>query len=253
MSARSQKRWVLADKVAIEVGEAGRDETMKLLSSETLSPRRFLLYANTVHIIVLFVVVNVVLAVLFLVKDQLSASGPTTTTTEGALFDDTGAPIDNGRRTNYQKTWFDYSAYQEVADQVYVGSVLDDFTSLAKLGFVYQPWVQFSERPYDGKLLHVDTDAYGLPLRRTVNPSGQKAALLRVLVLGGSTTFGYHVSDEHTWPSYLSAVLNERATQLGLAHRIEVMNYGRIFYYSTQEVFLLTQLLKGGQRPSVRI
>src|SRR5262245_5292641 len=131
---------------------------MKLLSSETLSPRRFLLYANTIHIIVLFVVVNVALAVLFLVKAQLSASGPkTTTTNKGALFDDTGAPIDNGRRTYYQKTWFDYSAYQAVADQVYVGSVLDDFTSLAKLGFFYQPWVQFSERPYDGKLLHVDT------------------------------------------------------------------------------------------------
>jgi hypothetical protein len=162
------------------------------------------------------VVINVALAVLFLVKDQLSASGAADKTT----------PVSNG-------------------------SVLDDFTSLGKLGFVYQPWVQFSEPPYDGKLLHVDTDAHGLPLRRTVNSTGEKAAMLRILVLGGSTTFGYKVSDEHTWPSHLSAVLNERATQLGLVLRIEVTNYGRAYYYSTQEVFLLAQLLKSGQRPNL--
>src|SRR5262245_4669285 len=230
------------------LSRAGR---MKSLSSD-ISPRRFLLYTNTLHTIVLFVVINVALAVLFLVKDQLSVfRAADKTATNGALFDATGAPIDNGRRTGDQKKWFDYSAYESIADQVYVGGVLDDFTRLQNLGLVYQPWVQFSETPYDGKLLHVDTDADGLPLRRTVNSSGEKAALLRILVLGGSTTFGYNVSDEHTWPSHLSAVLNERATQLGLALRIEVTNYGRGYYYSTQEVFLLTQLLKGGQRPNL--
>src|SRR5262249_19000447 len=119
---------------------------MKFISSD-ISPRKFLLYANTIHVIVLFVVTNVALAVLFLVKDQLSASraaDKTTTISNGALFDAIGAPIDNGRRTDYQKQWFDYSVYEPVADQVYVGSVLDDFTSLAELGFVYQPWIQFS-------------------------------------------------------------------------------------------------------------
>jgi hypothetical protein len=212
----------------------------------TESRTRFLVYANTIHIIVLFVVINVALAVLFLVKDRLSASDAADKTT-------TISASDAADKTTTTR-WFDYSVYEAIADQVYVGTVLDDFTRLGELGFVYQPWVQFSEPPYDGKLLHVDTDAHGLPRRRTVNPSGErseKTALLRILVLGGSTTFGYNVSDEHTWPSHLSAVLNERAIQLGLALRIEVTNYGRGYYYSTQEVFLLAQLLKGGQRPNL--
>jgi hypothetical protein len=187
------------------------------------------LYAITINTIVLsivlFLVINVALVVLFFVKGQFSAGfyGHT----EGVLFEPTGAPIENGKRTHYQKTWFDYSAYEGIADQAYAGTVLDDFTGMEKLGFIYQPWVQFSEAPYEGKLVHVDIDAHELPLRRTENRSPEKATLRRILVLGGSTTFGYNVSDEHTWPSHLSAVLNERAARLGLELRIEVANYGR--------------------------
>src|SRR5262245_35282669 len=196
----------------------------------------------------LMLVANLALAVLFLAKDKF-ASLPSN---QKALFDEAGAPINWG--TAYQRDWFDYTAYEGIVDQAYAGAVLDDFNRLAKLGFAYQPWVQFSEPPYKGKLVNVDVDSLGFSIRKTQNEGqNEKWPGLRIFTFGGSNTFGYNVSDEHTWPSHLSGVLNKRAKELGLNIRIEVTNYGRGFYFSTQEVLLLVQLLRRGQRPNLVI
>jgi hypothetical protein len=61
------------------------------------------------------------------------------------------------------------------------------------------------------------------------------------------------VSDEHAWASYLSRILNERAAAAGYPFRIEVVNYGRGFFYPTQETVLLEDLLRSGHRPSLVI
>src|SRR5262249_39700393 len=198
--------------------------------------------------IMLILAANLTLAVLFLAVDRI----PSLPSNQKALFDQAGAPINWG--TAYQRDWFDYTAYEGIVDQAYAGAVLDDFNHLAKLGFVYQPWVQFSEPPYKGKLVNVDVDSLGFPIRRTRNEGqNEKWPGLRIFTFGGSTTFGYNVSDEHTWPSYLSDVLNKRAKELGFNVRIEVTNYGRGFYYTTQEILLLVQLLRRGQRPNLVI
>ena len=209
--------------------------------------------------IVLFFAVNLIVSIFFLAKDKISASSNQGTTrnaviSQGGLFDDAGAPVDNGRRTSYQTAWFDYTAYEGIVDETYAGTVLDDFTNLSARGFAYEPWVQFSEPLYQGKLVHVDVDAQGLPKRRTVNvgPSA-KSSVIRIFTFGGSTTFGYNVSDEHTWSSYLSSLLNQRAEMLGQDVRVEVTNYGRGYYYTTQEVLLLMSLLRRGQRPHLVI
>ena len=198
--------------------------------------------------IMLFLAANLVLAVLFLTKDKF-ASLPLN---QKALFDQAGAPINVGEA--YQRDWFDYTAYDGIVDQTYAGAVLDDFYRLGKLGFAYQPWVQFSEPPYKGKLVNVDVDSLGFSIRKTRDEEQkEKPRALRIFTFGGSTTFGYNVSDEHTWPSYLSDELNKRAKELGLTIRIKVTNYGRGFYYTTQEVLLLEQLLRRGQRPNLVI
>jgi hypothetical protein len=67
-------------------------------------------------------------------------------------------------------------------------------------------------------------------------------------VFGGSTTFGYNVSDEHTWPSYLSHVLNETS-----GVDVQVTNYGRGYFNPSQEAILLQDLLKSGHRPSLAL
>ena len=85
-----------------------------------------------------------------------------------------------------------------------------------------------------------------------MNPeNGQGLPVVQILTLGGSTTFGYNVSDEHTWPSYLSEILNRRAREEKLNIQVEVLNYGRGFYYPSQETVLLIDLLKNGYRPSL--
>jgi len=149
--------------------------------------------------------------------------------------------------------WFDYTAYERIVDVSYVGNVLDDFFNLSKLGFIYQPWVQFSEPPYHGKLVNVDIDSKGFPIRRTLSPQNSQSATMLIFALGGSSTFGYNVSDEQTWPSYLAEILNERVSTASVPIQVKVMNYGRGFYDTSQETVLLIDLLKSGLRPNLVI
>jgi hypothetical protein len=130
--------------------------------------------------------------------------------------------------------------------------VLDDFYALGQKGFIYQPWVQFSEAPFAGKHLSIDIDDRGIPLRRTANPPTEGAKpVIDIFVLGGSTTFCYDVADEHTWPSYLSSVLNDKAKSEGLDLQVNVSNYGRGYYDTSQEMGLIVDLLKNGARPTL--
>jgi lysophospholipase L1-like esterase len=46
---------------------------------------------------------------------------------------------------------------------------------------------------------------------------------IRIVALGGSTTFGVHVQEEHSWPSVLGRLLND---QSGGSPRYEVLNFG---------------------------
>ena len=210
-----------------------------------------LIFAN---IVFLFILLNIVLGIVFFIKDELKQKIDIGSSISRRSFDQSGAPL-NEHRTAYQKQWFDYTAYEDIVNEQYADTVLDDFTNLSVQGFSYQPWVQFSEPLYNGKLVHVDADPIGLPIRRTIsNATQQKTLRLRIFTFGGSTTFGYNVSDEHSWPSYLSAVLNKRAQQLNIHDiSVEVTNYGRGYYYTTQEIILLMQILKHENRPDLVI
>jgi len=115
---------------------------------------------------------------------------------------------------------------------------------------VYQPWVEFAEPEFHGSLVTVQNDERNFLNRRTINPPNlEHWPIVKIFALGGSTTFGYNVSDEHTWPTYLSTILNEQARAKSLKLHIEVVNYGRGYYYPSQETSLLLDLLKAGHRP----
>ena len=187
----------------------------------------------------------------FLYSDSLRDSQKTVALKPGQLFNSDGSPVDNGKRTSYELYWFDFAAYENI-NASYAGEVLTDFYEFRKLGYIYQPWVEFSEPPFTGQRVNVDLDSRGFPVRRTVNPPNDRnLPVVEIFALGGSSTFGYHVSDEHTWPSHLSKILNEKAQAEGLSIHVEVVNYGRAFYNPSQETVLLVDLLKSGHRPSL--
>jgi hypothetical protein len=201
--------------------------------------------------IVVFIAVNVLGAVIVGVISVVAHQRDEAPS--GTLFKPDGAPVNNHRRSPGQLRHFDYGACNEL-EPSYVGDVLDDFFDLRNKGLPYQAWVQFAEPPFRGKRVSVQADELGVPFRGTNSPSAQPSArVVRIYVFGGSTTFGYQVSDEHTWPSHLSTILNERSRREGLDIRIDVRNYGRGFYYPSQEVALLVDLLRSGHRPDLVI
>ncbi len=102
-------------------------------------------------------------------------------------------------------------------------------------GFKYEAYTQFSERAYEGKFVNVSKDGYRS--NGTFNVWQPDEDKLNIFIFGGSTTFGYGVADNETIPSRLQSYLSK------LNNRIVVYNFGRGFYYSTQEKILLELLI----------
>ncbi|WP_428562372.1 MAG: SGNH/GDSL hydrolase family protein [Solidesulfovibrio sp. DCME] len=69
-------------------------------------------------------------------------------------------------------------------------------------------------------------NSLGLRGREIETP--KDAATLRIVCLGGSTTYGVEVEDHLTWPAILETILNN----IGLGHHFEVLNAGLPGYLS---------------------
>jgi uncharacterized protein YndB with AHSA1/START domain len=116
--------------------------------------------------------------------------------------------------------------------------------------WLFEPYVQFRERPREGRHVNISTDGFrlnGRTARNTVDP----ARPLTVFLFGGSTTFGYGVRDQDTIAAHLEALLSERHPED--AHRIAVYNFGRGYYSSGQELLLLKSLVHRGIVPKVAV
>jgi len=186
----------------------------------------------TANFLALFVLVNLALGALFWAANRESSQTRRQSTDASVdhggrrFFDEDGSPVDNGRRGPYQLKYFDFRAYGS-ADPEVVSAILDDFH------------------------VNVVNDSFGLPVRRTANPAPQGRTRLLIFTFGGSTTFGYNVADEETWPSHLAKTLDRRAPQVGLPVDVQVVNYGKAYYYPSQEVVLLAHLLLRGAKPDL--
>jgi hypothetical protein len=222
-------------------------------------PGTYLLIATLVtNTLIALLLINAVLAGIYHLRDR-----PVTTVVQKApkpivrsdtpFFYEDGSPVDNGKRSTYQTSWFDFNAYENI-DPNYAAEVLDGFWGLGEMGLAYEPWVGFAEPPFASKLVNVDTDPHGFPVRRTINPPNDHGLpTVLIFVMGGSPTFAYNVSDEHTWASQLSKILNKNAEAGELGIHVEVVNYGKGYYYPSQETTLLVDLLKNGPRPTLVI
>ncbi len=108
--------------------------------------------------------------------------------------------------------------------------------------YVYEPFTQFSEGRLRGR--YVNVDAAGFRWSAGQCPWPPPPSSDSVFVFGGSTTFGYGLPDSETIPSHLQQLLRARSGGASC-----VYNFGRGWYYSSQELVLFERLLVAGFVP----
>lgn len=104
-------------------------------------------------------------------------------------------------------------------------------------------FTHYMESPHRGPYVNVDEAGFRWNAGRPPWPPDENA--LNVFVIGASTTFGYGVRDHETIPAYLQDELSRR---LG-GSPVHVYNFGQADFYSSQEQVLFLNLLRAGHRP----
>jgi lysophospholipase L1-like esterase len=180
---------------------------------------RFLAIA-TFNTTVLIGLLNLVLAGLFLIRDY-------------------SPPVDR-RVSWYREKFADLNAYARISPAD-ANKYLDEQDAMVSIGFQYEPWVQFRNPDFYGTFLRTDHRGF----RRTKEPRSHGGKPIKIYVFGGSTTFGYGVPDDHTIPSYIQTILEQKYPNKSIL----VKNYGQGFYYSSQELLLFISQIKIGDIP----
>ena len=103
----------------------------------------------------------------------------------------------------------------------------------------YAPLVGMTEQATKSRFVNVDE--YGI--RSNGRPRGSIAEIQNgVWFLGGSSAFGYGVTDGETIPAQLEKLMGR-----------PVINFGAAMFFSAQENLLLVQYLRSGYRPAMAI
>jgi lysophospholipase L1-like esterase len=107
-----------------------------------------------------------------------------------------------------------------------------------KVYWVEDPNLRLEPVPHreTGGVFRVSTDQNGL--RAPLHPEAKPPGAYRVMPLGCSTTFGWGVDDDQSYPARLEAILNEGG------HKVEVINGGQPGYSSFQGLWLWDKALK---------
>jgi len=112
----------------------------------------------------------------------------------------------------------------------------------------WQPYVYFRQKPFRGETITVGPDG----LRATWQPppahqDGSSSAhpQIELLMLGGSSLWGFGARDDQSVPSLVARGLYERGW------RADLKNLAEVGYVSTQEVVALMRELQAGYRPDV--
>jgi len=133
---------------------------------------------------------------------------------------------------------------------VYPGYKDDDIRLLMKetwdRGLEYDPFTQFKERAHAGKWVNIDKNGFRLSKNNGSWPPDSKK--FNIFLFGGSTTFGYGVTDDQTIASHLQVFLEGRSQR-----KVKVYNFGSCYFFSTQERTQFLNMLNQGVVPDVVI
>lgn len=118
--------------------------------------------------------------------------------------------------------------------------------------FVFNPWTTFMPAPYASAHINVEegtvlTSRRNGPADGSDPEAGGKPFV--VWAFGGSTLFGFGVSDELTIPAFLQQRLSERLTE----RAVRVVNFGQPYWTSSVEVAALLALLRVSPAPDAVI
>jgi len=112
----------------------------------------------------------------------------------------------------------------------------------------WQPYVYFRQKPFRGETITVGPDglrATWQPPRASGDGSGSGRTEFKLLMLGGSSLWGFGARDDQSVPSLVARTLYERGWH------VELKNSAEIGYVSTQEFVALFRELQAGYRPDV--
>ena len=112
---------------------------------------------------------------------------------------------------------------------------------------VYEPWVEFAFRDIGGKYVNVTNHVRLSVPDRSDEQAGRP---FRIFFLGGSTTYGFNVKDSETIPSCFVRAYQKRYPN---GRAIQVFNLGMPFYFSYQELMLLTDKIFRNDTPDMVI
>ncbi len=134
---------------------------------------------------------------------------------------------------------------------VYPNMLPSDISLLLDETWNRQPWeyeafVGFRERPRNGKFVNISKEGFRYSHIKDLSLDSKG---LNIYVFGGSTTFGYGVDDASTIPSHIQKYLSK----LYPDKNINVFNFGRAYYNSTQELSLLLKLIRNQNVPDIAI
>jgi len=112
---------------------------------------------------------------------------------------------------------------------------------------IYEPWLQFKNIDFTGNYVNVTG-----PLRKTIPDACYTDSKDTVIIyfFGGSTQFGFNVTDGETIPSEFVKLYQKRFAK---GKSIKVYNFGMPFYYSYQELILMSHLFFNGHKPGLMI
>lgn len=110
---------------------------------------------------------------------------------------------------------------------------------------VFAPWMQFKNADFNGEYINVNG-----PLRKTIPDTYYTTSkdTITIYFFGGSTEFGFNVTDAETIPSQFVRIYKENFPN---GKCLKVCNFGMPFYYSYQELTLMSQLFFNGHKPSL--
>jgi lysophospholipase L1-like esterase len=106
----------------------------------------------------------------------------------------------------------------------------------------YQPYTVWTRKPIQGRHINVDEGGY----RATVHNSAAPDAI-EIWMIGGSTTWGMGVPDQHTIPSLLARQFGEQGID------VRIRNLGQTGFVSTQEFLSLMRELQKREPPDLFI